>query len=30
MRQANRSIKRAMCQAAWAAAHTRNTYPAAF
>ena len=30
MRKANRSIKRAMCQAAWAAAHTRNTYPAAF
>ena len=30
MRKANRYIKRAMCQAAWAAAHTRNTYPAAF
>ena len=30
MRKANRYIKRALCQAAWAAAHTRNTYPAAF
>ena len=29
-RKANRYIKRAMCQAAGAAAHTRNTYPAAF
>ena len=26
VRKANRYIKRAMCQAAWAAAHTKNTY----
>jgi len=30
VRKANRYIKRAMCQAAWAAAHTKNTYLSAF
>jgi len=29
-RKANRYVKRAMCQAAWAASHTKNTYLAAF
>jgi transposase len=29
-RKANRYIKRAMCQAAWAASHTKKTYLAAF
>ena len=29
-RKANRYIKRAMCQAAWAASHTKNTYLSAF
>jgi hypothetical protein len=29
-RKANRYIKRAMCQAAWAASHTKQTYLAAF
>lgn len=29
-RKSNRYIKRAMCQAAWAASHTKNTYLAAF
>src|SRR5436190_12851631 len=29
-RKANRYLKRAMCQAAWAASHTKNTYLAAF
>ena len=29
-RKANRYVKRALCQAAWAAAHTKNTYLAAF
>ena len=29
-RKANRYVRRAMCQAAWAASHTRNTYVAAF
>ena len=29
-RKGDRYVRRAMCQAAWAAAHTRNTYPAAF
>lgn len=29
-RKANRYVRRALCQAAWAAAHTRDTYPAAF
>lgn len=29
-RKANRFIRRGMCQAAWAAAHTRNTYLSAF
>jgi len=30
VRKSNRYIKRAMCQAAWAASHTRNTYLSAF
>lgn len=30
VRKANRYVKRAMCQAAWAASHTKNTYLAAF
>jgi transposase len=29
-RKANRYVKRAMCQAAWAASHTKNTYLSAF
>jgi transposase len=29
-RKANRYVRRAMCQAAWAASHTRNTYLSAF
>src|SRR5207247_1495266 len=29
-RKANRYVKRAMCQAAWAASHTKNTYLTAF
>lgn len=29
-RKANRYVKRAMCQAAWAASHTKDTYLAAF
>ena len=29
-RQANRYVKRALCQAAWAASHTKGTYLAAF
>jgi len=29
-RKSNRYIKRAMCQAAWAASHTKNTFLAAF
>ena len=29
-RKANRYVKRAMCQAAWAASHTKNTYRSAF
>ena len=29
-RKANRYIKRAMCQAAWAASHTKNTFLAAY
>lgn len=29
-RKANRYIRRAMCQAAWAGSHTRNTYLSAF
>lgn len=29
-RKANRYVKRAMCQAAWAASHTHNTYLSAF
>lgn len=29
-RRANRHLKRAMCQAAWAASHTKQTYLAAF
>jgi len=29
-RKANRYVKRAMCQAAWAASHTRDTYLSAF
>lgn len=29
-RKANRYVKRAMCQAAWAASHTKKTYLAAF
>jgi hypothetical protein len=29
-RKANRYVRRAMCQAAWAAVHTRNTYLSAF
>jgi transposase len=29
-RKANRYVKRALCQAAWAASHTKNTYLAAF
>jgi transposase len=28
-RKANRYVRRALCQAAWAASHTRQTYPAA-
>ena len=28
-RKANRYLRRALCQAAWAASHTRETYPAA-
>lgn len=30
VRKANRYVKRAMCQAAWAASHTKNTYLSAF
>ena len=30
MRKSNRYVKRSMCQAAWAASHTKNTYLAAF
>jgi hypothetical protein len=30
IRKSNRYIKRAMCQAAWAASHTKNTYLSAF
>jgi transposase len=30
VRKANRYLKRAMCQAAWAAAHTKNTFLSAF
>ena len=29
-RKANRYVKRAMCQAAWAASHTKDTYLSAF
>jgi len=29
-RKANRYVRRAMCQAAWAASHTKNTYLSAF
>jgi transposase len=29
-RKANRYVKRALCQAAWAASHTKNTYLSAF
>jgi transposase len=29
-RKANRYVRRAMCQAAWAAAHTKNTFLSAF
>lgn len=29
-RHANRYVRRGMCQAAWAASHTKNTYPSAF
>ena len=29
-RKANRYVKRALCQAAWAASHTKDTYLAAF
>jgi Transposase IS116/IS110/IS902 family len=29
-RKANRYVKRGMCQAAWAASHTKNTYLSAF
>ena len=29
-RKANRYVRRAMCQAGWAASHTRNTYLSAF
>ena len=29
-RKANRYVKRGMCQAAWAASHTKNTYVSAF
>jgi transposase len=29
-RKSNRYVKRAMCQAAWAASHTKNTYLSAF
>jgi transposase len=29
-RKANRYVKRAMCQAAWAASNTKNTYLSAF
>ena len=29
-RKANRYLKRAMCQAAWAASHTKNNYLSAF
>ena len=29
-RKANRYVKRAMCQAAWAASHSKNTYLSAF
>lgn len=30
VRKANRYIKRALCQAAWAASHAKNTYLSAF
>jgi transposase len=30
VRKANRYVKRALCQAAWAASHTKNTYLSAF
>jgi len=30
VRKSNRYVKRAMCQAAWAASHTKNTYLSAF
>jgi transposase len=30
VRKSNRYVKRSMCQAAWAASHTKNTYLAAF
>lgn len=30
MRKSNRYVKRAMCQAAWAASHTKDTYLSAF
>jgi len=30
VRKANRYVKRALCQSAWAASHTKNTYLAAF
>lgn len=30
VRKANRYVKRGMCQAAWAASHTKNTYLSAF
>jgi transposase len=30
IRKANRYVKRAMCQAAWAGSHTKNTYLSAF